>query len=145
MIKVNGARIVQAMVELDMGVRELCVRAGVDHRTLKKALNEDRMIRIDSVSRIAKTLNIPVVELIIDATAKGPEEIAASQRRLELEMLKKERAAIDERIGKLEEEMGLIDSPQLGPEFPRREVKGRVRISLKMPKAAPESRKQAKG
>ena len=67
MIKVNGARIVQAMVEHNMGVRVLCVTAAVDNRTLKKALDEGQMIRISSLSRIAHALNIPVVELIINA------------------------------------------------------------------------------
>ncbi len=130
-----------------MGVRVLCVEASVGHQALKKALDEGRMIRIGSLSRLAKTLNIPVVELIIDASAngaKGPEEIATAQKRLELEMLKKERATIDERIGKLEE-MELINSPEMRPGFPRSEGKERVRDFSKKPKAAPEPRRRAKG
>jgi len=74
MILVNGARIVQALVELDIGIREVCIRARVDHRTLKKILDHGQMVRVNSLSRIAKTLNIPVQELITNAPTPIPQK-----------------------------------------------------------------------
>ena len=68
MIQINGARIMRELVELEIGIRELCVRARVDHRTLRKILDEGKMVRIDSLSRVCKTLNIPVQKVINNAT-----------------------------------------------------------------------------
>ena len=78
MIQINGARICQAMVELEIGIREMCIRARVDHRTLKKIVDEGKMVRIDSLSRVCKTLNIPVQEVIINGPPlqeKGESEL----------------------------------------------------------------------
>lgn len=64
-LSVNSARLAVAMVEMAMGRQELCDRAGVDTRTLKKALDHGEMIRFDSLKRLAIELQIPVVQLIV--------------------------------------------------------------------------------
>lgn len=84
MLKVNAVKIAQAMVEQGLGRQELCDRAGVDTRTLKKTLDQGEMVRIDSLSRLARELKIPVVELIIDAAPSGETKVEpelVSERR----------------------------------------------------------------
>ena len=63
-VEINSARIIQAMVEQGIGVRETCVRSRVNHKTFTKLL-DGKMVRVDSIGRVAKTLDIPVRELIL--------------------------------------------------------------------------------
>jgi len=44
-----------------------------------------------------------------------------------IDKLKQKATASEERIRRLKRELGLIDSPEMGPEFPRGEVKERFR------------------
>ena len=64
MIEINNVRIYQAMIELGLGTRKTCLLSKVNHKTLKKML-AGLMVRIDAVTRLAQTLEIPVAELLI--------------------------------------------------------------------------------
>jgi hypothetical protein len=64
LIKVNNARIYQAMIERDFGVRETCLRSRVNHKTLEKML-AGLMVRVDAVRRLGQALAIPISELLI--------------------------------------------------------------------------------
>ena len=63
-VEINSARIWQAMIEQGIGIRETCIRSRVNHKTFSKLL-DGKMVRVDSIGRVARTLNIPVRELIL--------------------------------------------------------------------------------
>lgn len=71
MIRVNNLRIYQSMMEHGLGIREACVLARVNDKTLKKMLT-GLMVRIDAVRRLSQALEIPVHELLILSRGAPP-------------------------------------------------------------------------
>lgn len=62
-ICVNGPLIVKAMLEQGYGVRDICERARVCHNTIKK-LMDGKMVRLDSVRRVMKELDLKADDLL---------------------------------------------------------------------------------
>ncbi len=63
MIGINSARLAAALIDTGLGQVEVCTRAGVGHQTFAKML-KGKMVRVSSVSRICKVLDLPATQII---------------------------------------------------------------------------------
>ena len=68
MIAIDAIRLAAALIDAGLGQVEICTKAGVGHQTLAKMLKgEGEMVRISSVSRICKVLDVPAAQIIREA------------------------------------------------------------------------------
>lgn len=63
MIVINSARLAAALIDAGLGQVEVCTKAGVGHQTFAKML-KGKMVRVSSVSRICKVLDLPATQII---------------------------------------------------------------------------------
>lgn len=63
MIVIDSVRLAAALIDAGLGQVEICIKAGVGHQTLAKMLKGE-MVRVSSVSRICKALDVPAVQII---------------------------------------------------------------------------------
>jgi DNA-binding Xre family transcriptional regulator len=63
MIVINSVTLAAAIIDAGLGQVEICTKAGVGHQTLAKMLKGE-MVRISSVSRICKVLDVPAAQIL---------------------------------------------------------------------------------
>jgi DNA-binding Xre family transcriptional regulator len=63
MIVIDSVRLAAALIDAGLGQVEICIKAGVGHQTLAKMLKGE-MVRVSSVSRICKVLDVPAAQII---------------------------------------------------------------------------------
>jgi DNA-binding Xre family transcriptional regulator len=63
MIVIDSVRLAAALIDAGLGQFEICIKAGVGHQTLAKMLKGE-MVRVSSVSRICKVLDVPAAQII---------------------------------------------------------------------------------
>ena len=66
MIVIDAIRLAAALIDAGLGQVEICTKAGIGHQTLAKMLKGE-MVRISSVSRICKVLDVPATQIIREA------------------------------------------------------------------------------
>jgi len=67
MLIINSARLVAALIDAGLGQVEVCTKAGVGHQTFAKMM-KGKMVRVSSVSRICKILDVPAAQIIKEVT-----------------------------------------------------------------------------
>ena len=70
MIVIDSVRLAAALIDAGLGQVEICIKAGVGHQTLAKMLKGE-MVRVSSVSRICKALDVPAVQIIREVASEN--------------------------------------------------------------------------
>jgi DNA-binding Xre family transcriptional regulator len=104
-IKIDGARLIAAVIESGMGEVQLCATAGVGHQTFAK-MARGQMVRFPSIAKVCKVLNLAPAEIIKEIS----DEALQTQGQPEL----------------VSETGGHADEPKDNAQSPRLAVVGRV-------------------
>jgi transcriptional regulator with XRE-family HTH domain len=80
--RIIGARVRQARQQAGMSQEQLASAIGSEAATLSRYETARRAIPIETLERIAKALNLPVVELVGAPVAEGRASLRADEREV---------------------------------------------------------------